>query len=173
MSKLNGHSCRKFLRQVRTFCALTLIFPVGLFAQNACDLNNDGLVNASDVDTAARMTVGLVPCTANVAGPGVCSAVVVQRVANAAVPGGTCLSHWVSLNWLASVSPSIAGYNIYRSTNAAGPFVKINPSLIAARVFVDLAVRAGQIYYYVATAVDASNLESDFSDQTIASVPSP
>lgn len=59
---------------------------------NACDLNQDGVVNSSDYILAINMSLGTSPCTANIMGADVCNVVVVQRVANASVPGGTCLT---------------------------------------------------------------------------------
>lgn len=142
-------------------------------SSNPCDLNGDGTVNSSDVKLAANMAVGLAPCTANIAGPGICSAVTVQRVANASAAGGTCLAHWVSLTWVASVSPNVAGYNVYRSATAAGPFSKVNFVLIPSVSYIDTAVRGGQTFYYAATAVDSSGRESAFSVQAIGMVPAP
>ena len=142
-------------------------------SSNPCDLNGDGVVNSADVKLASNMTVGLTPCTANVAGPSICSAVTVQRIANASLPGGTCLAHWVSLSWVASISPNIAGYNVYRSASASGPFVKVNTSLVTAVTYIDAAVRAGQTFYYVATAVDTNGQESVFSTQAMVTVPTP
>jgi fibronectin type 3 domain-containing protein len=49
----------------------------------------------------------------------------------------------------------------------------MNGSLIAALSYVDNSVQAGQTYYYVATAVDSSNIESSYSGQATAVIPSP
>ena len=73
-------------------------------AASACDLNGDGVVNAADVTLASKMASGLAPCTAAVAGAGVCNAVVVQRV-TAASSGGLCVVGYATsftLNWTAS-----------------------------------------------------------------------
>jgi hypothetical protein len=78
--------------------------------------------------------------------------------------------HQVSLSW--DASPSVNGYNIYRSTQLGGPFTKINPVLDVNTNFADLSVAAGQTYYYVTTAV-RSGLESGYSNEVQASVPSP
>jgi fibronectin type 3 domain-containing protein len=45
--------------------------------------------------------------------------------------------------------------------------------LITTTQYVDLAVQAGQTYFYVATSVDSSNVESAFSNQVSATVPTP
>jgi hypothetical protein len=138
----------------------------GSGALNACDLNSDGTVNVIDLQLAVNMEIGLLPCTADVDGVRVCNYVVVQRVANA-VLGGPCVTdanpHSVDLTWTASVSAHVTGYNVYRGTVSGGPYTKLNSSLVAGTGYTDTAVQAGQIYYYVATAVNTSGNESIYS----------
>lgn len=147
-------------------------------SQNPCDLTKDGVVNAADVNLGVSMALGLSPCTANVVGPGVCNLVVVQRVLNA-VSTGTCVTtavggaHSVSLNWVSSVSSNVAGYNVYRMPGSGGSFAKVNSALISGTSYTDSNVVAGQIYLYVATAVDTTNVESDASTSVQATIPSP
>jgi predicted phage tail protein len=151
----------------------SLSFSVPAGAQtNACDVNGDGVVNVLDVQLVTDMDLGLDPCTADIAGSGVCTAQVVQTVINTAL-GGTCSLHYVALNWTASTSPSIAGYNVYRSTTSGGSYTKLNSSLIASTSFTDTTVQAGQTYYYVATAVNTSSVESAYSTPISALVPTP
>src|ERR1700738_2504071 len=57
---------------------------------SACDLNRDGVVNILDIQLAVNMDLGLLTCTANIVGAGVCNVVVVQRVVNSTL-GGTCV----------------------------------------------------------------------------------
>jgi len=153
----------------------------GWAQSSACDLNQDGVVNVTDVQLATNMALGLVPCTANVYGTNACNVIVVQRVTNAAL-GGTCVtgtgtgttaSHSVTLSWLASTSPGVAGYNVYRGTSNGGPYTKLTSSLVAGLGYTDSSVVAGQTYYYVATAVDSSNNESSYSSAAQAVVPTP
>jgi hypothetical protein len=117
------------------------------------------------------MSLGSPACTANVFGPGVCNSVVVQRVVNAAL-SGVCVvgdTHTVSLNWTASKSPNVAGYNLNRGTVSGGPYgTKLNSSLVAATTYNDTSVALGQTYYYVATAVDTNGRESSYSNQAQA-----
>lgn len=147
-------------------------------ALNACDLTSDGLVNSLDVNSAVNMVLGLAPCTANIQAPGVCDIVTVQRVVNATLPNGTCLTgtiatpHTVTLNWVASVSAGVTGYNIYRGTSSGGPYTKLNSAIVNSTSYVDTTVQSGTTYYYVATAWDGSN-ESGFSTQAQAVVPTP
>lgn len=144
---------------------------------NACDLAAPfGTVNSADVTAAVNMVLGVTPCTANILGANVCDVVVVQRVSNAASTG-TCVTgnaHSVTLNWVASTSSGVAGYNIYRGSVFGGPYgTKVNASLIQGITYSDTSVQAGQTYYYIARAVDASGTESADSGQAQAVVPFP
>jgi fibronectin type 3 domain-containing protein len=78
----------------------------------------------------------------------------------------------VTLNWTASPS-SVAGYNVYRSTVSGGPYTEMNPALLTPIQYTDSAVQAGQTYYYVATSVDSSNVESTYSSEVSATIPTP
>lgn len=143
---------------------------------NACDLNGDGKVDASDVQSAINMSLGLSGCTANVYGAGVCNVVVVQRVINASL-GGACvtgtgtIAHSVSLNWAASPSSGVTGYKVYRGTSSGGPYSLVT-SVGTTTSATDSGVTSGQTYYYVLTAV-AGSAESSYSNQAQAVVPTP
>lgn len=80
--------------------------------------------------------------------------------------------HAVTLNWTASTSV-VAGYNVYRSSQAGGPYARLNSSLILTTNYTDNTVQSGRTYYFVTTAVDPSNLESPYSNQVSATIPSP
>ena len=156
---------------------LTLLAPMAVHAQalNACDLNGDGTVDIRDAQMAANMALALAPCTANVVGPGVCDISVIQRVIDAAL-SGLCRPgalHSVTLNWTASTSSNVTGYNVYRGTHSNGPYTKVNSAVVAGTAYTDLTVLAGQTYYYVTTAVDADNNESAYSNGAPAVIPSP
>jgi hypothetical protein len=143
-----------------------------------CDLNKDGVVNASDVQLAIDMSLGSIPCTADINGAGVCNAAIVQRVINAA-RGGPCVTgpgavaHYVSLSWTASLSLNVAAYNVYRGTKPGGPYTIVNTSPVVGTTFTDKTVVAGQTYYYVSVAVDDKNAHSAYSREVSATVPSP
>lgn len=81
------------------------------------------------------------------------------------------ISRSVSLTWIASTSPGVRGYNVYRASISGGAYEKLNASPIAGNSYVDQNVISGRTYYYVATAVNGSNVESDHSNVTIAPVP--
>ena len=78
--------------------------------------------------------------------------------------------HSVALSWDASTS-RVVGYNIYRGVASGGPYTKLNTSANASTAYKDNSVQSGQIYYYVTTAVDSSNVESVYSNQVTASIP--
>lgn len=140
---------------------------------NACDLNADGVVNNADVDLVISMSLNSSPgCTANIIGQGVCNVVVVQRVVNAIT--GACVvgnPRSVELTWVASTSPNVVGYKVYRATVSGGPYTLLNPNPVAALTYTDTAPQSGQTYYYVVTAVDGSNNASVYSNEAVAVVP--
>jgi hypothetical protein len=158
---------------------LSLLTPAAAWAQaaNACDLNQDGVVNVLDIQLATSMALGSAPCTAQVVGVGVCNIVLIQRITNAVLTGNCItdvpIAHSVSLSWTASTSSNVTGYNVYRGTQASGPYTKLTSSSMVAVSFTDSAVQAGQTYYYAVTAVDNNNNESAYSNQAQAVVPSP
>jgi hypothetical protein len=82
------------------------------------------------------------------------------------------VSHSVTLTWSPSTS-SVTGYNVYRSSVSGGSYTKLNSMAVATTSYDDTAVQAGQTYYYVVTSVDLSNMESAYSSQVSAIVPSP
>jgi hypothetical protein len=83
---------------------------------------------------------------------------------------GMAAQHSVSLSWNASTS-EVAGYNIYRSAGPNGPFSKLNSPLITGLSYSDSNVQSGATYYYAATSVDSSNVESPYSNLATAAVP--
>jgi hypothetical protein len=68
-------------------------------------------------------------------------------------------NHVVNLDWNASTSKDVVGYNVYRSPDAA-TWKKINVSLIGPTLYTDSAVANRSTYYYAATAVDVKGEES-------------
>ena len=85
---------------------------------------------------------------------------------------GTTTQHSVSLSWNPSTSVVI-GYNVYRSAISGGPYSKISSAVNVNTTYSDPSVSAGQIYYYVTTSVDESGVESAYSNEVAAQIPSP
>jgi hypothetical protein len=77
----------------------------------------------------------------------------------------------VNLSWIASTSPDVVGYNVYRRTGTTGSYTQINTLLNTAIVYTDSAVVDGQTYYYETTAVNSSNEESARSSAVQAVIP--
>jgi hypothetical protein len=78
--------------------------------------------------------------------------------------------HSVGLSWDPSAS-KVSGYNVYRSGASAGPFARLNGSLVSGLSFADDTVAGGLTYYYVTTAVDSEGIESNHSNTAVAVVP--
>ncbi|HEY9528173.1 MAG TPA: DUF4082 domain-containing protein [Anaerolineales bacterium] len=85
----------------------------------------------------------------------------------------TPLPHTVALNWNASTSETVIGYNLYRADVAGGQYSKLNAARLTTTEYVDSGVSSGRVYYYVTTAVDNNDVESAYSNQATAVVPNP
>ncbi|MGH9498261.1 MAG: choice-of-anchor D domain-containing protein [Terriglobales bacterium] len=84
--------------------------------------------------------------------------------------GTQAAQHSVLLNWTASISPNITGYNVYRSGASGGPYSKIS-SADPNTNYTDTTVTNGSTYYYVTTAVDSNSQESTYSNEAQAVIP--
>jgi len=159
----------------------------GTLANSRCSINTANVTrttNAGDVSVAfGQITYN----GANFSGA--------KKVYVAAFDGGGYTTHWlepdfsmpptavppppaptphsVSLTWNASTTPNPTGYNVYRATAPTGPYTKLNASPLPGLSYVDYLVASGQMYFYVATSVDVNNIESAYSDQAMAIVPTP
>ncbi len=60
---------------------------------------------------------------------------------------------------------------MYHSTTNGGPYVKINTTLVNPLTYTDSSVASSTTYYYVTTAVDPANVESEYSNQATAEIP--
>jgi hypothetical protein len=87
--------------------------------------------------------------------------------------GTAPVAHSVSLSWVASTSSTVVGYNIYRGSVSGGPYAVLNSTPNAGLTYTDMTVLAGQTYYYVVTAVDASGNESVVSNEVAVTIPTP
>ena len=81
-------------------------------------------------------------------------------------------AHTVQLSWDASNSQNVIGYNVFRGANPGGPYSQINSTLDPNTCYSDSTVQGGQTYYYVTTAVNSDNTQSEYSNQTEAVIPS-
>lgn len=81
--------------------------------------------------------------------------------------------HYVTLDWVRSVTLDVKGHNVYRRMDPKGHFTRINTKLVIGTEFIDRNVKAGAAYYYVITAVGSNGRESAHSNQIKALVPIP
>ena len=69
----------------------------------------------------------------------------------------TGISGGVSLSWSAVSDATLAGYDVYSSSSASGPFTLLTASPISATTLTDSTATVGSTTYYQVTAVDASS----------------
>jgi fibronectin type 3 domain-containing protein len=74
----------------------------------------------------------------------------------------------VSLAWTANSEPDVAGFNVYRSTIAGGPYSPVNTVLVTSPGYVDSGLTNGTAYFYVVSAVDVAENESAYSAEVSA-----
>jgi hypothetical protein len=87
------------------------------------------------------------------------------------IPGGLVATPGdgeVSLDWDDNSEADLEGYNVYRADIDGGPYTKIAEATVSE--YTDTGLTNGTIYYYVVTAVDNSDQESDNSSQ-VAVIP--
>jgi fibronectin type 3 domain-containing protein len=80
------------------------------------------------------------------------------------------VAHSAALSWTES-SGSVSGYNVYRSTQSGTGYTQINSGLVASQAYTDTTVSGGQTYYYVVTSVNSGGVQSAYSPQVTAAVP--
>jgi hypothetical protein len=126
-----------------------------------------GLANGVYLVTPSQSGYTFTPSSASVTvnGAAVTAANFTATLVTGPVP------HNVTLNWTASTSSNIVGYNIYRGSTSGGPYTQIG--FTGGTSYVDANVSSGQTYFYVATAVDSGKNESVYSAQATAGIPNP
>jgi hypothetical protein len=117
-------------------------------------------LNAGFSPTLAGAVSGLITVSCNCASP-----VVIALMGNGAQPS----AHSVALNWDASTT-DVIGYFVYRAL-ADGTYAKINSAPDVNTQYTDTNLLSGQTYTYAITAVNADNVESDYSDPVVVAVP--
>jgi len=126
--------------------------------------------------TAGQSTTFSVICAPATAGSLTGSVTVVSNATNSPTTialsstGVQVISPSVALTWDPSTSV-VAGYYIYRGTLSGGPYTKLNATPVSLTTYIDTTVQSGLTYFYVATAVDSSNVESVLSNEISATIP--
>ncbi|MBP5468534.1 MAG: hypothetical protein J6Z11_04745, partial [Candidatus Riflebacteria bacterium] len=79
----------------------------------------------------------------------------------------------IILNWTATTCPlaKLGGYYIYRSNSPNGPFTKIG-TVGNVLTYTDSTAEAGITWYYVVSAYNKTNGESDYSNKANSLIPS-
>ena len=85
------------------------------------------------------------------------------------VAGG---DHSATVSWNGSTSP-VTGYFVYRSPSSGGPYTPLIAAPDTSLTYTDSVVIAGQTYYYVVTAVNSDNVQSSYSNEVAATIPTP
>ncbi len=78
-----------------------------------------------------------------------------------AAPAITAAPATLSLAWSYEPEPDLAGYEVFRSPTAGGPYVKLTSSLLDRPAITDRSAPPGVPSFYVVRAVDSSGNESD------------
>jgi len=69
------------------------------------------------------------------------------------------------IRWTTQSEDVVYGYDIYRSENEAGPFIRLNPETIngagttdmpSAYYYADRDIKAGKVYWYYIESIDMS-----------------
>ena len=86
--------------------------------------------------------------------------------------GTAPVQHTAMLSWQSSGS-TVTGYNVYRASTSGGPYARLNSVVDATANYADSTVQSGRTYYYVVTQLDSTGIESGYSSQVMAVIPSP
>jgi hypothetical protein len=84
--------------------------------------------------------------------------------------GVTATAHTVALSWAPAIT-GVTGFRTYVSMTSGGPYVEMGSVPSTTPAYTDSSVQSGQTYFYVVTAIDASNNESLYSSEVAAIVP--
>ena len=79
----------------------------------------------------------------------------------------------VGLKWNANTETDLKGYNVYRATTSGGDYSLLNATPVTSPSYNDGGLTGGTTYYYVVTAINTSERESDNSTEVAATTPSP
>jgi hypothetical protein len=74
----------------------------------------------------------------------------------------------VKLDWNDNPEQDLAGYDVYRSTSAGGPYTKLNSSHLNSAPYTDASATNDTRYYYVVRALDTAGNESSTASEVSA-----
>ncbi len=121
-------------------------------------------------DTAGQPAIGVVSGASNTAKTGFWYCAGISSTVDVAFASfaGELRDDAVLLSWSASASASFDGFNVYRSEDAAGTFVRINGALIpreSGNSYTDETALAGMTYVY---RVGAFSREGEWYSQNVS-----
>ena len=172
-------------------CSFSLSVGVTVSPTSASLLTNDTqqftatVTGSSNVAVTWSATGGTISSTGRYTAPATAGSYMVKATSTAdtsvsalaTVTVSAPVQHTATLTWAASTGGSdsnpVSGYNVYRGTVPGGPYTKINTALEAATAYADSTVASGTTYYYVVTAVDSAGMESAYSNEAGAAIPTP
>ncbi len=91
----------------------------------------------------------------------------------------TVVQHQAVLNWTATASSGITGYNVYRSTTSGSGYTKIGSTNSSTVTYTDTTVQGSATYYFVVTAYSPACPttptcgESPNSNEVVGVIPAP
>jgi hypothetical protein len=116
-----------------------------------------GTKNAGSAGTQHVFDAFIVPDTTPPSPPTGLAASVTGSVAN--------------LTWAVNGEPDLAGYDVFRSSTAGGPYTKLNGARVVGTAFDDASGAAGALNYYVVSAVDTAGNASSYSNEAAVRLP--
>ena len=134
------------------------VLPAGVSAKMSSTTTSLNLAGTPTAAATYSFAVKVTGCGGNISQKSY--KVVIQATAN----------HIVDVNWNASTSTDVAGYNLYRSPDGTS-WKKLNAGLIASTLYTDSTVANGSTYYYAATAVGTDGKESRKTGAVKVTVP--
>jgi hypothetical protein len=132
--------------------------PAGISAKVSSTTTSLNLAGTPTIAATYSFVVKVTGCGGHVSQ--VSYKIVVQATTN----------HVVELNWKASTSDDLGGYNVYRSPDGAA-WTKMNASLTGSTLYSDSTVANGSTYYYAVTAVNIDGNQSSKSAAVKVVVP--
>jgi hypothetical protein len=142
----------------------TGLSSTGVSAGLILTAGNSAVLNVTFAPSASGTLIGNVTVTSDAG-----DTILTIALSGAAIEP---VSHAVTLS-LTPNSSNVTGYNVYRSSASSGPYSKLNSVLVTSPNYVDSTVIAAQTYFYVATSVDSSGVESAYSNQVSVTIPTP